>query len=65
MPELNCVRWSCTEAVVWTWTFERHFDPDGQERIICHDEPFIPYGKTITGPKVERGGIYMTAPRGM
>ena len=65
MPALKSVQWSCTEVVVWTWTIERRPDQYGHDRVICQDEPFIPYGKTITGPKVEGGGIYMTAPRGM
>lgn len=59
MPVLERIRWSCTEAVDWTWTFERRVGQAGQPTIVCHDDADIPYGKTIVGPKMEGGGIYL------
>lgn len=59
MSVLARIRWACTEAVVWTWTFERRIDEAGQRTIVCRDDADIPYGKTIVGPKVEGSGIYM------
>ncbi|TKA50900.1 hypothetical protein B0A53_05771 [Rhodotorula sp. CCFEE 5036] len=59
MPVLERIRWSCTEAVDWTWTFERRVGQAGQPTIVCHDDADIPYGKTIVGPKLEGGGIYL------
>ncbi|GAA5885796.1 hypothetical protein JCM3774_005208 [Rhodotorula dairenensis] len=64
-PALELVRWSCTEVVVWEWTFERLPGKKGQTRIICHDEADIPYGRTIVGPKLSGDGVYMTAPMRM
>ncbi|GAA5988095.1 hypothetical protein JCM10908_002061 [Rhodotorula pacifica] len=59
MPDLQRVRWHCTEAVTWTWTFERRFDTEtGQQTIVCRDVPDIPYGKATAGRQETRSGIY-------
>ncbi|GAA5886642.1 hypothetical protein JCM3774_005513 [Rhodotorula dairenensis] len=61
MPVLERVRWSCTEAVVWTWTCERTYDDQaGQPKFVCRDDADVPYGKTIVGPPVSAAGIYLT-----
>ncbi|GAA5988316.1 hypothetical protein JCM10908_002159 [Rhodotorula pacifica] len=62
MPKLERVCWSCTEAVTWTWTFERRLGKRGQPLIICHDEVDIPYGKSITGPQAVGGAVYLREP---
>lgn len=65
MPALKIVRWMSTDVLVWTWRFERLPGKYGRDRVICHDNAYIPYDEGITGPKVERAGVYMTAPVGM